>query len=73
LLLSDAGNYPEGMRDDRTIATYNSPEQAVMQVRRLIQDSERRLRIARAGHEMVSELYSKVAQWQRFEALVASI
>jgi glycosyltransferase involved in cell wall biosynthesis len=73
LLLSDEGNYPEGMRDDQTIATYNSPEQAVKQVRRLLQDTEKRRRVARAGHEMVSNRYSKLAQWRRFEALVASI
>ena len=73
LLLSDDGNYPEGMRDGQTIATYNSPEQAVSQIRALLEDSERRLGVARAGHEMVSNLYSKEAQWKRFEALVASI
>jgi hypothetical protein len=39
----------------------------------LLEDSERRLRIARAGHEMVSTSYSKEAQWKRFEALAASI
>ena len=73
LLLSDAGNYPEGMRDGQTIETYDSPEQAVSQIRALLENSERRLGIARAGHEMVSNLYSKEAQWKRFEALVASI
>jgi hypothetical protein len=73
LLLSDDGNYPEGMMDGQTIATYNSPEQAVSQIRTLLEDSERRLAVARAGHEMVSKLYSKEAQWKRFEALAASI
>ncbi len=33
LLLSDAGNYPEGMADGETIVTYNSPEQAVAKIR----------------------------------------
>ena len=73
LLLSDDGNYPEGMKDGQTIATYDSPEQAVRQIRTLLDDSERRSGVARAGHEMVSTLYSKEAQWRRFEALVASI
>jgi Glycosyl transferases group 1 len=73
LLLSDEGNYPEGMRDGKTIATYHSPEHAVRQIRALLETSEHRLAIARAGHEMVSTLYSKQAQWERFEALVASI
>lgn len=73
LLLSDDGNYPEGMRDGQTIVTYNSPDHAVRQVRTLLEASHERLSIARAGHEMVSTRYSKEVQWQRFEALVASI
>jgi hypothetical protein len=73
LLLSDEGNYPEGMRDGETIATYSSPEHAVRQIRTLLEASQERLGIARAGHEMVSTIYSKQAQWERFEALVASI
>lgn len=73
LLLSDVGNYPEGMKDDETIVTYNSPEEAVSQIKTLLQYSEKRISVARAGHEMVSTRYSKEAQWKRFEALVASI
>jgi len=73
LLLSDEGNYPEGMRDGQTIVTYNSSEQAVRQVKALLEVSEKRMSLARAGHEMVSTRYSKEAQWKRFEALVASI
>ena len=73
LLLSDDGNYPEGMRNGETMATYNSPEDAVRQIRTLLEASRKRLDIARAGHEMVSTRYSKEVQWRRFEALVASI
>ncbi len=73
LLLSDGGNYPEGMKDGETIVTYRSPEDAVEQIRALLAASEQRISIARAGHEMVSTRYSKEVQWQRFEALVASI
>jgi spore maturation protein CgeB len=39
LLLSDEGNYPEGMRDGQTIATYSSPDHAVRQIRRLLEAS----------------------------------
>jgi hypothetical protein len=73
LLLSDKGNYPEGMKDGETIATYDSPEQAVNQVRAWLEAGEKRRAVAQAGHEMVSTRYSKEAQWKRFEALVASI
>jgi hypothetical protein len=73
LLLSDEGNYPDGMKDGETIVTYRSAEHAVEQVRALIDAPAQRADIARAGHEMVVSRYSKAAQWQRFEALVASI
>jgi hypothetical protein len=73
LLLSDQGNYPDGMSDGQTIMTYHSPEHAVQQVKTLLDGSQKRLAVARAGHEMVSTRYSKEAQWKRFEALVASI
>jgi hypothetical protein len=73
LLLSDEGNYPDGMKDGQTITTYDSPEQAVEQIRALLGDPQKRLSIARAGHEMVSTRYSKEVQWKRFEALLASI
>lgn len=73
LLLSDDGNYPEGMIDGQTIATYRSPEDAVRQVRRLLGDSEEREKIAQAGHAMLKTRYSKELQWKRFEALVASL
>jgi spore maturation protein CgeB len=73
LLLTDAGNYPEGMTRGQTIVTYDSPEDAVKQVRTLLENPEDRSRVARAGYEMVSTRYSKQAQWKRFEALVASI
>jgi hypothetical protein len=73
LLLTDEGNYPEGMIDGQTMATYSSPRHAVEQIRALLGDSARRLSIARAGHEMVAARYSKENQWKQFEALVASI
>jgi glycosyltransferase involved in cell wall biosynthesis len=73
LLLSDEGNYPDGMNDGKTITTYKSPEHAVQQVEALLDAPEKRIAIARAGHEMISTRYSKELQWKRFEKLVASI
>jgi Glycosyl transferases group 1 len=72
LLLSDEGSYPEGMRNGDTMVTYRSPEQAVLQIERLLEADQRRSNLARAGYEMVSTLYSKQVQWRRFEALIAS-
>jgi Glycosyl transferases group 1 len=73
LLLSDQGDYPEGMTSGETIVTYGSPQQAVEQIRIYLGASWERTRIAQAGHEMISARYSKEVQWKRFEALVASL
>lgn len=73
LLLSDDGNYPEGMVDGETLVTYSSSKDAVRQIRRLLDDSTQRAQIARAGHDMLTTRYSKEVQWKRFEALVASL
>ena len=73
LLLSDEGNYPEGMKNGETIVTYRSPENAIEQIKSFLAAEEDRLAIAQAGREMVMTRYSKEMQWQRFEALVAAI
>jgi spore maturation protein CgeB len=73
LLLTDEGNYPEGMSDGRTMVTYDSAEHAVSQVKMLLDNPEQLSSIARAGHNMISTRYSKEVQWKRFKALVASI
>jgi hypothetical protein len=73
LLLTDEGNYPQGMTDGQTMATYASPKHAVGQIRALLGDPARRLTIARAGHDMVEARYSKENQWKQFQSLVGSI
>jgi Glycosyl transferases group 1 len=73
LLLTDEGNYPDGMSNGQTMIAYNSPEHAVVQIKMLLQSPEQLSSIARAGNEMISTRYSKEVQWKRFEALVASI
>lgn len=73
LLLTDEGNYPEGMSNGSTMVTYHSPEHAASQIRALLKDPARLSRIAQAGHQMLSTRYSKEAQWKLFETLVASI
>jgi hypothetical protein len=70
LLLSDDGNYPEGMRDGETLMIYRSPEHAVEQIKYLLSSVEDRTKIARAGHRMVTNVYSKARQWERFERLM---
>lgn len=70
LLLSDAGNYPDGMVSGETLAVYSSPAEVVSQIPALLADDARLRRIAQAGRTMVTARYSKAAQWERFQALV---
>ncbi len=73
LLLTDEGNYPDGMTAGQTMMTYASPDDAIRQIEALLENPARLSGIASAGHEMISSRYSKQVQWKRFEELVASI
>ncbi len=70
LMVSDDGNYPIGMTDAKSISVYSTPEGAAKTVQRLLDDADTRITIARAGHAMVRELYSKARQWSRFVEIV---
>lgn len=73
LLLSDSGAYPDGMVNGETLCTYNDADDAIEQIRLLLDDVETRIRIASAGQQMLSQRYSKEAQWTAFQKLVADI
>ena len=73
LLLSDRGNYPEGMKDGRTMVSYRNSDDAVDLAIQLLSNPGRSDAIAAAGRETVSELYSKALQWKRFVEIVSLI
>lgn len=70
-LLSDVGNYPEGMVSDETMLTWSNPEDALAKIAALLDDEIHRSQIARAGHDMISMKYSKANQWKRFVELAS--
>ena len=70
LMLSDAGHYPEGMEDGRTLVTYDDPDDMVAKACALLDDEPRRREIAAAGNSMVRTRYTKERQWQDFLALL---
>lgn len=72
LMVSDAGRYPPGMEDGRTLLAYASPQDAVRAIERALADDGERRRIAAAGHRAMVQEYSKDAQWRAFESLVAA-
>jgi hypothetical protein len=69
-VVSDAGNYPEGMVDGKTARFYDTPQDAARVVRNLIETGADRA-IAAAGHDMVRSVYSKERQWVRFQELAS--
>ncbi|MBG0799954.1 glycosyltransferase [Methylocystis sp. H4A] len=70
LLLSDAGNYPEGMSQGKTMATYSSIDEAVAAVKKFLAVPSAAADLAAAGYAMIREHYSKERQWQAFQALI---
>lgn len=71
VLLSDEGNYPQGMVPGANLLTWHDPTDATHRIRELLADDARRTVMARAGHEVISESYSKQRQWQRFLQLAS--
>ena len=71
LLLTDAGNYPSGFVDGETMLTYSSPEEIPAIIKNILRNPERSKTIARAGHEMVKDTYSKAKQWLLFQELAS--
>lgn len=69
-MVSDAGNYPQGMVDGETMLTYDSARTAVSIIRDLLADQRQLQAVAANGHSMIRTLYNKNAQWQQFNRLV---
>ena len=69
-LLSDSGVYPTGMKNAQTIATYESPADAVAQLIRMLKDPVQTRALAARGHRMIQTTYSKDQQWTSFMMLV---
>jgi hypothetical protein len=73
LLISDAGNYPQGMVAEQTIVTYETGGKCVDQIRRCLADWTTAKKVAENGRRQVSDLYTKDRQWIRFNAIVAKL
>ena len=69
LLLSDAGNYPEGMDEGETMLAYDSGEHCLDQIREALADWGKAKKIADNGRRRIGDLYSKERQWVLFKAI----
>jgi len=71
LLVSDIGNYPDGMDDGVTLKTYDSPASARAAIEWALANPQDARNLADAGRAMVRKKYSKAVQWAAFVKLVA--
>lgn len=69
-MISDAGNYPEGLEMGKAFLAYHSPTEAAAKVRTLRYDPTARHKIASLGNQIIRTKYSKDRQWQRFQEIV---
>ncbi|RWQ53023.1 glycosyltransferase [Mesorhizobium sp.] len=69
LLLTDAGNYPPGMVDGRTMSVYADAKVAVGLIEQSLSDGSWR-NIAAASHSMIRSEYSKEKQMAKFLTFV---
>jgi hypothetical protein len=71
LLVSDVGNYPDGMEAGVTMEAYGSSEHAAELISNCLENWPRSAELAARGRNRISEIYSKSMQWSRFVGLVA--
>jgi hypothetical protein len=71
LLVSDAGNYPDGMSAGETMEAYDSADDALEMISECLRSWPRSAEVAARGRSQISEIYSKSLQWRQFVGLVA--
>lgn len=69
-LVSDSGNYPDGIEEGRHYVGYDDANQVPALLLTLVDDAKRRQTLADEGRAMIRSHYSKDAQWQRFQEIV---
>ena len=73
LMLSDAGIYPIGMTPGTDFATYDSSDDALAKIERIIADYDRWRPTAAHGLRTMETTYSKEAQWAAFSKLIEQL
>ena len=73
LLVSDAGNYPEGMVANETIVPYDTSTDCLDQIRRCLTDWTAVKQIAANGRHQIENLYTKERQWALFNIILGSL
>ncbi len=73
LLVSDAGNYPDGMTENETMIVYRTSGDCAVQIERCLAEWSNMHKVAGTGRSRMRQLYSKELQWISFENIVAKL
>lgn len=73
LMVSDVGTYPQGMVDGQTMLCYSDAASAGKVIQHALAEPSRSAAIAKQGHAMLTDQYSKARQWQAFQRIAASL
>lgn len=65
-LVSDAGRYPDHLRAGLEFESYDSKDQLLTKISRLLNDDAKRVQISDLGYKSISNHYSKDKQWRSF-------
>ena len=71
VMLSDDGNYPEGMHPGRHFATYRDPTEVVARATDILEHWPSYQDVGRRAHASVRQHYSQERQWDAFVSLVS--
>jgi hypothetical protein len=73
LMVSDKGNYPDGMDDGRTMLLYGNATEARVSINTALREPAYAREIAVRGYEMIRDRYNKQRQWDEFCTLIAAL
>ena len=72
-MLASAGRYPEGFAPGVNFETFTDTQDLLQKIEGLLADEPRRAAIAKAGSDMIAQVWSKERQWQGFEIIAAAL
>jgi spore maturation protein CgeB len=72
-MLSDEGVYPKGLNAGEHFSVYKDESDLEKMILSLLDDGEKRKRIANDGNKALRDIYSKEKQWQFFQEIVGQV
>lgn len=70
-MISDAGRYPDHLRDGSEFESYSTKQELVEKLIALVANDHKRIEMALLGHQAIAQKYSKSWQLEQFAALAS--